>query len=60
MDKICYLVKQADEALLDSQKLLNDEDLFGSIRGVVLSNYEQVWDEIFGKTNTEKNKELLR
>ncbi len=38
MDKIYFLVKQADEALFDSQLLLDDQDLFGSMRGVILSD----------------------
>ncbi len=53
-------MKPVDEALLDSQKLLNDEDLFGSMKGVVLSDCEQELDEIFGETSTERNDEFLR
>ncbi len=53
-------MKQADKVLLDSQMLLDDEDLFGLIRGVVLSDCKQELDEDFGKTNTEKNDVLLR
>ncbi len=52
-------MKQADKVLLDSQMLLDDEDLFGSIRGVVLLDCKQEMDEVFGKTITEKNDELL-
>ncbi len=57
MDKIYYLVKQADDALIDSQLLLDDQDLFGSMRGVVLSDCKEEWDEVFGETNTERNDE---
>ncbi len=60
MDKIYFLVKRADEALLNSQKLLDDEDLFGSMRGVTLSDCELELDEVFGDSNTERNDEILR
>ncbi len=55
-----FLVKQADKALIDSQLLLDDRDLFGSMRGVILSDYEEELDEVFGETNAERNDELLR
>ncbi len=60
MDKIYFLVKQADDALHDSQLILDDQDLFGSMRGVVLSNCDEELDEVFGDTNTERTDELLR
>ncbi len=60
MDKIYFLVKQADDALCDSQFLLDDQDLFGSMRGVVLSDCTEELDEVFGETNTERADELLR
>ncbi len=37
MDKICFLMKQADDDFLDSQLLLDVPDLFKSIRGVILT-----------------------
>ncbi len=37
MDKIFFQVKRVDEALLYSQIFLEDEDLFGSMRDVILS-----------------------
>ncbi len=56
MGEILFLVKQADEALLESQLLLN-KDLIGSMREVIWSDCKQELDEAFGKTNTErKNK----
>ncbi len=39
MDKIFFLVTRADEALLDSEKFLDSEDLFESIRGAIQSDY---------------------
>ncbi len=60
MEKMFFLVKQADEALLDLQLILDDQDLFGSMRGVVLSDCEEELDKVFGETNTERNDELLR
>ncbi len=60
MDKILVLVKWADEALLDLQLILDDQDLFGSMRGVMLSDCKEELDEVFGETNTESNDESLR
>ncbi len=60
MDKIFFLVKQADDALFDSQFLLDDPDQFGSMRGVILSDCEEELDEVVGETNTERHNELLR
>ncbi len=60
MDKINFLVKRADGALIDSQLLLDDQDLFGSTRGVILSDCKEKFDELFGETITERNDELLR
>ncbi len=55
MDKIYYLMKQAYEALLDSQFLLNDQDLFWSMRRVILSDCKEELDKVFGEVNTERN-----
>ncbi len=52
-------MKQSHEALNDSQLLHDDQDLFGSMRGVILSDCEEELDEFFGETNTEMNDELL-
>ncbi len=60
MDKIYFLVKQADDALLDSQLFIDDQDLFGSMRGVVSSDCMEELDEVFGETNAERTDELLR
>ncbi len=40
MDKIFFIVKAAATVLLDSQKFHEIEDLFGAMRGVILSNCE--------------------
>ncbi len=60
MDKIYFLVKHADEALHDLQLLLDDQDLFGSMRGTTIPEWEEEFNEVFGETNTERNDELLR
>ena len=60
MDKIYFLVKRADDALHHPQLLLDDQDLFGSMRGVMLSNCNEELDEVFGDANTERTDELLR
>ncbi len=49
MDKIYFLVKRADKALLDSQKFLDNHDLFGSMRGDILSVCEQELDDFLVK-----------
>ncbi len=58
--KFIFLVKQADEALHDLQLLLDDQDLFGSMRGTTVPDCEEEFDEVFGETNTERNDEILR
>ena len=60
IDKIYFLVKQADEALQASQILLDDHDLFGSMRGSSVQECMEEYDEVFGETNTERNDEILR
>lgn len=60
MDKIYFLVKRADDALQNSKLLLDDQDLFGSMRGVTILDCEEEMDEVFGETNTERNDEILR
>ncbi len=60
MDKIYFLVKQADEALQASQILLDDQDLFGSMRGSSVQECMEEYNEVFGETNTERNDEVLR
>ncbi len=59
MDKF-FLMKQAGEPLHDSQLLLDDQDLFGSMRGVILSDCKEELDEVFGEIDTERNDEILR
>ncbi len=51
-------MKRADEALHDSQLLLDDQDLFGSTRGTTVPECEEELNEVFGETNTERNDEL--
>ena len=60
MDKIYFLVKRADDALHDSQLLLDGQYLFGSMRAVMVSYCDEELDEVFGDTNTERSDELLR
>ncbi len=60
MDKIYFLVKQADEALHDLQLLLDDQDLFWSMRGTTTPECEKEFDEVFGEKNTERNDKILR
>ncbi len=48
-----FLVKQGDEALLDSQKMFDDKDHFGPLRCIVLSECNKELDEVFGDTHTE-------
>ncbi len=54
------LVKRADEALHDLRLLLDDHDLFGSMRGTTVPDSEEEFDDVFGETNTERNDEILR
>ncbi len=49
-----------DEALQASQILLDDQDLFGSMRGSSVQKGMEEYDEVFGETNTERNDEVLR
>ncbi len=60
MDKIYFLVNRVDKALHDSQLLLDDQDLFGSVRGTTVPECEEEFDEVFGDTNTEGNDKILR
>ncbi len=60
MDKVIFLMKQSHDALLDSQQLFDDQDMFGSMKGVILSDWEEDLDEVFGETNSERNDEFLR
>ncbi len=59
MDEINFLLKQVDEASIVSQLLLDDHNLFGSMRGVILSDCKEELDGVFGETNAEGNDELL-
>ncbi len=52
--EIFFLVKRADEALHDSQLILDNQDLFGSMRGVTILDCEVKMEEVFGETNTEE------
>ncbi len=53
-------MKQPDDALLDSQKLLNDKYQFRSMKGVTSMDCEQELDKVFEETSTERKIELLR
>ncbi len=39
---------------------MDDQDLYGSMRGSTVPECEEEYDEVFGETNTERNDELLR
>ncbi len=60
IDKIYFLVKRADEALQQSRILLDDQDLFGSMRGSSMQECIKEYDEVFGETNTKRNDKKLR
>ncbi len=45
---------QADKVLVDSQKLLDDKNIFGLMRGVVLSDYNQNWTKFLVKQMHKK------
>ncbi len=53
MDKIYYLVKRVDYALLSSQPILNDEELFGSIYGALCEGVSNELSTAFGETGQE-------
>ncbi len=44
-EQIFFLVKRAEEELLDSNKFFDNGDLFGSMRGVILSDCETKFSE---------------
>ncbi len=46
---------QPQKALIDLQKFLYNDNLFGPMEQVILADYEQELDEVFGDTNTERN-----
>ncbi len=60
MDKIYFLVHCANEALLNSKKSRDDENLFGLMKDVTVVNCELELEEVFGEANTERQDEMLR
>ncbi len=50
MDKIYYLVKQADAALEKSSSILNDEELFGNPDTCVITGCDKELGEVFGES----------
>ncbi len=60
MDIIYFLVKRVDEHLKQLQLLLDNQDLYVSMRGTTLPECEEECDEVFGEINTERNDEILR
>ncbi len=48
-------MKHKDEAMLELEKFLDDEDLFGPMREVHLLNDTQELNGVLGKTTTERN-----
>ncbi len=60
MDKNIFLVKHVNIALLKSWVLLNDEDLFGPMKGVAVVECKDELAEVVGESYTERSDELLR
>ncbi len=54
MDKIYYLVKRVDYALLSSQSILNDEKLFGSMNGDLCEGVRDKLKTVFGESGEEE------
>ncbi len=54
MDKIYYLVKRVDYALLSSQPLLNDEELFGPMYGALCKGIGDELSTVFGESEEEE------
>ncbi len=52
----CIFLWQADDTLLDSHLLLDDQDLFGSMRGVIYLTARKNWMKSFEK---QAQKEML-
>ena len=53
MDKIYYLVKRVDYALLSSQPILNDEELFGPMYGDLCEGVCDELKTVFGESEEE-------
>ncbi len=51
IDKIFFLVKHTGKALIESQNLLDDEELFGPVKGVMIADCDLELDEVFGESN---------
>ncbi len=60
MDKIFFFVYWVNNALLKSQVLLNDEYLFGPMKGAVLVECKDELSEVFAELLMERSDELLR
>ncbi len=60
MDENFFLVKQVDEALLDSQLFLMIRIYLGQWGEWFLSDCKEELDEVFGETNTERNDAFLQ
>ncbi len=54
MDKIYYLVKRVDYALLSSQPILNDEELFGLMYGALCEEVSNELSTVFGEHGIEE------
>ncbi len=54
MDKIYYLVKRVDYALLSSQPILNDEGLFGPMYAELCQGVCNELSTVFGETGKEE------
>ncbi len=54
MDKIYYLVKRVDYALLSSQPNLNDEGMFGPMNGAIFDGVSNELSTVFGESGEEE------
>ncbi len=53
MDKMYYLVKMLDDALLSSQTILNDEGFFGSMSSALCDRVNKEISTVFGNSEEE-------
>ncbi len=60
IDKIFFLVQRVDNALLKSQTLLYDEEIFGLIKGVAVAECQDELAEVFGESYIKSSSKLLR
>ncbi len=54
MDKIYYLVKRVDYALLSSQPIFNDEGLFGTMNVALCDGVSNELSTVFGESGVKE------